>query len=292
MNSQVCDHTSVLRFLEARFGVPETNISPWRRAVMGDLVSAFDFAAPNSEPVPDLRLLSKAQADAIRAEQEALGPVPVPTVDGQAMPAQARGVRFSRALPYELHTSGRADPAGGAMQLLFANTGTAGAVFHVYDRLHLDRLPRRYTLEAGTELDGRWDVAADGGAYDLWVLGPNGYHRHFKGRMAGPGLPLTADPEIRVCYEITRGDVYVSFFNRGDAPCTFQVQPNAYYAGGESWSFEVAAGGEVEQRWELAHSGGWYDFSVTLAGDGGSLRRFAGRVETGKPSISDPAMGA
>src|SRR3546814_9516890 len=141
---------------------------------MGDRVSAFDFAAPNSEPLPDWYMLGKAQADAIRAQQEALGPVPVPTVDGQAVPAQVRGVRFSRALPYELHTSGRADAAGGAMQLLFANTGTAAAVFHVYDRLHLDRLPRRYTLEAGTELDGRWDTTADGGAYDLWVLGPNG----------------------------------------------------------------------------------------------------------------------
>ncbi len=34
------DHTSVLRFIEARFGVKETSISPWRRAVSGgpDLV--------------------------------------------------------------------------------------------------------------------------------------------------------------------------------------------------------------------------------------------------------------
>jgi len=35
--------------------------------------------------------------------------------------------------------------------------------------------------------------------------------------------------------------------------------------------------------------GGWYDF--TLAGPGGLTRRFAGRVETGKDSVSDPAMG-
>ena len=38
VNSQVFDHTSVIRFLEARFGhgngdLVETNITPWRRAV-------------------------------------------------------------------------------------------------------------------------------------------------------------------------------------------------------------------------------------------------------------------
>ncbi|NEB65950.1 phospholipase C, phosphocholine-specific, partial [Streptomyces fulvissimus] len=30
--SEVFDHTSVLRFMEQRFGVHEPNISPWRRA--------------------------------------------------------------------------------------------------------------------------------------------------------------------------------------------------------------------------------------------------------------------
>ncbi|MDH4745910.1 DUF756 domain-containing protein [Sphingomonas sp. CBMAI 2297] len=36
VNSELADHTSVLRFLERRFGVLEPNISPWRRAVCGD----------------------------------------------------------------------------------------------------------------------------------------------------------------------------------------------------------------------------------------------------------------
>ncbi|MCD0504683.1 phosphocholine-specific phospholipase C [Bordetella petrii] len=292
VNSQVSDHTSVLRFLEARFGVAEENISPWRRAVMGDLVSAFDFETPNSDPLPGLSLLTKTQADLIRAQQEALAQVPVPAIGVQGLPEQARGVRYSRALPYELHTSGRADPSAGSMQLLFSNTGTAAAVFHVYDRLHLDRPPRRYTLEAGTELDGRWGTTGDSGAYDLWVLGPNGYHRHFKGNLNALALPQAANPEIRVCYEVSQGDVYVSFLNGGQVPCTFKVTPNAYYGGNESWSFEVAAGAEFQQHWALADSGGWYDFTVTLDGDAAFERRYAGRVETGKPSISDPAMGA
>lgn len=43
VDSQVYDHTSVLRLLERRFGVPAPEITPWRRAVCGDLVNAFDF---------------------------------------------------------------------------------------------------------------------------------------------------------------------------------------------------------------------------------------------------------
>ena len=43
--SEVFDHTSVIRFLEARFGVKEPNISPWRRAICGDLTAAFDFGS-------------------------------------------------------------------------------------------------------------------------------------------------------------------------------------------------------------------------------------------------------
>lgn len=51
VNSQVFDHTSVIRFLEARFArnrpdALEANITPWRRAVTGDLTTAFDFSLP------------------------------------------------------------------------------------------------------------------------------------------------------------------------------------------------------------------------------------------------------
>jgi phospholipase C len=177
------------------------------------------------------------------------------------------------------------------MWLLFSNTGKQAAVFHVYDRLHLDRLPRRYTVEAGKQLEGSWDTAADGGKYDLWVLGPNGYHRHFAGDLA---LARTSqlDPEIRVCYDIANGDVYVSFINSGKDACTFEVTPNAYYTNNERWTLTVPAGSKVEQHWALEASGHWYDFTARLAEDPSYLRRFAGHVETGKTSITDPAMAS
>ncbi len=44
LSSDTFDHTSMLRFLETRFGVEVPNLSTWRRETVGDLTSAFNFA--------------------------------------------------------------------------------------------------------------------------------------------------------------------------------------------------------------------------------------------------------
>ncbi|ABB06573.1 phosphocholine-specific phospholipase C [Burkholderia lata] len=287
VNSEVFDHTSVLRFIEQRFGVQEPNISPWRRTVCGDLTSAFNFKNPNGNPTTSFPAPTKAAADAQHVQQSLQGAVPVPSVSTQQMPAQPAGTRPSRALPYELHTSASADVSGGLVWLTFSNTGTAGAVFHVYDKLHLDRAPRRYTVEAGKQLSDSWRaVADDAGNYDLWVLGPNGFLREFQGNVAKAASGPV--PEIRVCYDPANDAVYLTIMNVGNAASQVTVTSNAYRTDGP-WSYSVPAGMQVEPYWTLAASSGWYDF--TLTAENGLMRRFAGRVETGKDSISDPAMG-
>ena len=47
VSSDLFDHTSVLRFLETRFGAEVPNLSAWRRATVGDLTTAFNFKAPD-----------------------------------------------------------------------------------------------------------------------------------------------------------------------------------------------------------------------------------------------------
>jgi len=290
VNSQNFDHTSILRFLEARFGVKAPLISPYRRAVFGDLTSAFNFATPNDAPLATLAgRRSKLDADALRTAQGALPQIAVPSP--QALPRQDAGTRPSRALPYELHTSARADATGGTVQLIFSNTGTAAAVFHVYDRLHLDRAPRRYVVEAGKQLDDRWDTTADSGAYDLWVLGPNGFHRSFAGSVAALRAAATPNPEVRVCYDIDKGNVYLTLMNLGTANAALQVKAAAYRNDGP-WSASVAPGQTQELHWDLSGSASWYDFVVTCDALPGFVRRFAGRVETGRDGLSDPAMAA
>ena len=65
--SETFDHTSLIRFIEARFGVDEPNITPWRRAVCGDLTSAFDFeSASRSRPAAAQRRRLQAERARLR----------------------------------------------------------------------------------------------------------------------------------------------------------------------------------------------------------------------------------
>jgi len=45
--SEVCDHTSTIKLLEERFGFHCPTISPWRRAITGNMLHAFDFKHPD-----------------------------------------------------------------------------------------------------------------------------------------------------------------------------------------------------------------------------------------------------
>jgi phospholipase C len=91
--SDVFDHTSQLRFLERRFGVPVPNLSAWRRAATGDLTSAFDFARPASAgplppPDPELVRLTALVEDSVTLLRGTLDhgkPFPMPP---NSMPVQ------------------------------------------------------------------------------------------------------------------------------------------------------------------------------------------------------------
>jgi phospholipase C len=275
VNSQVFDHTSVIRFLERRFGVMEPNISPWRREVCGDLTSAFDFKTPNT-PFP--RGLPGTKALAARAAALPGRTTPA-TPASPLIPVQAAGPRLSRALPYVLAVDESRDD--GAIRLMFRNHGQAGAVFHVYDRLHLDRAPRRYTVGAGHALDGVWNA----GGYDLWVLGPGGFHRHFIGD--GRQDAMTVD----VTYDRAAKLVAMTLSNTGQIARRVSVSANTYDATVRPWRTDLGPNRAKTHRWSVAASRGWYDLSVRLDGPGAYLRRAAGRLETGSDSISDPAMG-
>ncbi|WNC88389.1 phospholipase C, phosphocholine-specific [Paraburkholderia sp. FT54] len=282
VNSQVFDHTSMSLFLEKRFDITVDAVSPWHRAVCGDLTSCFDFVSPNDPVVPTLPDTSNYQA--VLAAQASL-PIAAPPATPQPL-FQEPGTRFSRALPYELHTSARIE-GPGLVKLMFSNTGKQGAVFHVYDKSHMDRIPRRYTVEAGKALEDYWDdtLKTDLGKYELWVYGPNGFLRTFAGNAVAAST-ATFMPEVQVCYDTDAGQVYVKLHNTGTAPGTVTVQSNAYRTDGP-WQMNVPAGDVGMLHWDLSGSGNWYDFTVT--GDN-FMRRFSGRIETGKPTVSDPAM--
>lgn len=279
--SQVFDHSSVGMFIEKRFGVTVPAVSPWHRAVCGDLTAAFDFKRPNQPSFPPMPDTSNYAA--IEAQQKTL-PSPLPPATPQPL-FQERGVRYSRALPYVLHVDARVSTADG-VTLTLRNDGKQGAVFHVYDKLHLDRIPRRFTVEAGKSLMDTWNVHTDGGTYKLWVYSTNGFVRVFEGQVADDH----DEAEVRVVYR-RHGGLSLRLANgHHHKHCSLKVVANAYLRDHGS-SVRVPARGEAEREWSLAESGHWYDFSVIDEARPGFLRRVAGRVETGRDGISDPAFG-
>ncbi|MBO1013581.1 phospholipase C, phosphocholine-specific [Achromobacter sp. SD115] len=242
VNSQVFDHTSVIRFLEARFGVVEPNISAWRREIAGDLSSAFDFAA-----------------------------------DRGAAPA---GPRRTCALPYALEVQGKMAADGGHYRLTLRNPGAAGAVLHVYDRRALEHAPRRYTVGAGARLDDGWRLH-DGGAYDLWLLGPDGLHRQFRGDARDAGaLEAQVTP--------TATGLSLRLVNRGEAPQPVKVESRM----GDGWC--AMAHVQADGSLELAYGGcqGWYDLEISAPALPAFGRRLAGRIDAGKPGLPDPRLQA
>ncbi|WP_413502755.1 phosphocholine-specific phospholipase C [Serratia proteamaculans] len=277
VNSQVFDHTSVLQFLEQRFQVHEPNISAWRRAVCGDLTSAFNFVDPNNETLPSLPATSRHAADGLRQRQEQLPQVPLPAVDRQQLPHQSRLARPSRALPYQLHVEATASPEQKRLALNLFNTGEQGAVFHVYDRLNLDQVPRRYTVEAGKAVSDNWPTEDK---YHLWLLGPNGFHRELRGSVQLP------QPEVRLAPQGDR--LSLTLTNPGSQATTVTIARCPYTQNGP-WQIELPAGGRHQQAFDAKVSGGWYDLS--LQDPQGWQRRLAGRLENGEHSVSDPLMG-
>jgi phospholipase C len=89
VSSDLFDHTSVLRFLETRFGAEVPNLSAWRRAAVGDLTSAFNFAAPDQSFSVSSTPAGIPQIQQCVANLAGTTPYPVP--NPQSLPTQESG---------------------------------------------------------------------------------------------------------------------------------------------------------------------------------------------------------
>ncbi len=286
VNSQLFDHTSLIRFLEARFAhhnddLVEANITPWRRAVVGDLTTAFDFKTPNAS-----RRINLPSTDAFKPEDLVRHPdeVPAPPVN-PAMPKQERGVRPARALPYTLDAQGALQEADGSFAIRFRNSGQAGVVFHVRSGNSAD-VPRTYTVEPHKHVTDAWSVAAIGAsAYDLSVYGPNGFYRAFKGSVSGQ---QRANLDVRATYNDDCSEIALQISNRSSHVAKVSVF-NRYTS--KSTKLVLGPGDSDARSWSLTRSSGWYDLAIAVDGDPQFACHVAGHLENGEDSISDPIMG-
>ena len=283
--SEVFDHTSVIRFLEARFGVMEPNISSWRRAVCGDLTSCFDFKAPDHKSF--FEHLPKTSALSLRAK--ALGGRTTPkTPKALLAPVQEKGVRPRRPTPYDIEAKLVLDRIEIFRYIYLKNNNPdRAAVFNLYDRLNLSTTPKRFTIAAQSSrhvliptLKSTGATIEDVGAFDLWLDGPNGFHRHFKDLWFSVFAELNGSTLRLVNGSTKLGlDLTVTDKSYGAPAQRISLLPL------------VDKDNTSELPWidielDFTKSHGWYDF--TLEGDG-FYQRFAGHIEDGKPSFSDPA---
>jgi len=274
VNSQVFDHTSVIRFLEQRFGVHEPNIGPWRRAVCGDLTSTLDFSRGDRAPLPPL----PGSSDGLARTDRSRG-LPAPTPPARhAMPRQEPGRRPARPLPYalEVETSWRE----GALHARFHNTGQAGAVFLVRAD-GSEAGPWHYTVQAGSALEAQWpgDTFAGG----LSVHGPNGFFRHYNTGVEATSL------RARLHAANAGERVELELFNDAAQPLSLVLHDRL---GATRSALDIAAHQRLRRPLELAGHAHWYDLELRHAATGTPLAVLMGHVETGQPSWSDPSIAA
>lgn len=259
----------------------ESNITRWRRAVAGDLTSAFDFKSPNDATVPLPSTIAYVPPD--NRKHPDYSPVP-PTE--QALPVQEPGTRPARAVPYELHIRESINLSNGTVEIHFGNSGKTAAVFQVRAGNGKNG-PWTYTVGPNDEVSDSWAFTASGqSAYDLSVYAPNGFLRVFKGSFSGEGK---VNVRINPSYNIQNGGITLDVNNPSAVPIT-EVRIFDPYTN-QTCTFALEPGERLSRRWPLEESFSWYDLTVEMDSDSSFQRRLAGHVETGRDSRSDPAIG-
>ncbi|MFJ6674791.1 phospholipase domain-containing protein [Actinosynnema sp. NPDC091369] len=252
--SEVVDHTSIIRFLETRFGVLEPNITPWRRQVCGDLTSAFDFARADTAlpPLPD--------TSGYRPPDRDRHPDVFPEhPEHQVLSRQEPGRRYARPLPHDLASDCDADR--DHVTVTFANHGTTGATFHV-TAANPPSPPRTYTVEPGKHLSDRWL------SHDVRVHGPNGYLRQF-----------TDAADIRV-HALHRADTrQVRLTVTDTSPFTRTITITDTLAGGVTTTTPARDRTSTHDL-PCEPGTGWYDLTVTAEP---SLGRGCASAATSRP---------
>ena len=317
--SEVFDHTSTLQFLECfvnrKFGknIKLDNISEWRRTICGDLSSAFSpYDGTQLEKIPfinrdknvetiynakfkkDPSSFKKLSADEINQ----IGARP------SIMGLQEKGIRPACALPYELYTNGGLSSDKKSFEIKFAAgnavfKNAAGSPFTVYapvkynDEVSKDEISRNwyFAVIAGDHLTYKWPVNSfEGNRYHLRIHGPNGFYREFIGNGNDPQVSINCDYEKSgLNTSKLTGNVLINIINNDTNERTVTICDNSYKTG--DITKIVASGSQVSIVLNLSESHNWYDFSVKLNKHEFFEHRFAGRVENGKITKTDPLMG-
>jgi phospholipase C len=213
------------------------------------------------------------------------------------LPVQEKGIRASSAIPYELYADGQLSDDKNSFGIQFKagneifGKNSAGSPFSVYAYGSFKNQPLEnwaYTVKAGDALNDQWslnDFANNN--YHLKVYGPNGFYREFAGNAKDPALEISCDYERKKGASGLTGNVLLKLKNNSGKPVSIEITDNVYKSPKQVKSITGSSGVILN----LQKNYGWYDFTVKVKGNASFQKRFAGHVETGKESKSDPGMG-
>ncbi|HEY2725738.1 MAG TPA: phospholipase domain-containing protein, partial [Parafilimonas sp.] len=314
VNSQVFDHTSTLQFLETflnkKFGknIEETNITKWRRTVCGDLTSTFQpYKGEAVASLPFLKKdlfiesIHKAKFKNVPSNYKSLTAAEIDEINknpnaSQYIPQQEKGIRNACALPYELYADGNINVPEKKIEInlkagnkYFKDVNGAPFIVHAHNYSNAGFAERNYALIAGDELDDSWPIAEfNNNNYNLHVHGPNGFFRAFKGDDKDPDINVSLLYHADLKNNLD-GNIQFSFVNNENKNHIIEIIDNAYHQPKRSIQLNLHTQKTV--LFYLDKSYGWYDFTIRVYGNNTFEKRYAGHVETGKASKSDPLMG-
>ena len=153
---------------------------------------------------------------------------------------------------------------------------------------------RSYAVAAGSDLAESFPIESfENGIYHLRVYGPNGFFRELSGNAHDPDLSIVCQYERpQKLVKKLSGNIELKIVNRKSSE--IEIRDNAY----KNKSIKKVLAANISSNGDghtiilnLNKSFGWYDFSVLVKGYDHFERRYAGHVETGKESFTDPVMG-
>ncbi|MCE7060529.1 phosphocholine-specific phospholipase C [Dyadobacter sp. CY343] len=318
--SEVFDHTSILQFLEKFVShksgkeIKETNISEWRRTICGDLTSTFlpyegeqlkmptflerdefmegIFNAKFKRLPNGYKALTKSEIDEVNKDP----------LTSSILPNQEKGTRSACPIPYELSAEGALksdksafeitlearndmfkDRAAGSPFMIYAPTKYKNEAFKVWN----------YAVKAGDALKGSWKIGDfEGGKYHLRVYGPNGFYREYTGTKDSGSVKVGLQYRLDKSRKSQAFAVFTLTDLNADNNAVVTITDNTYGAGSKHVNTrEITSENGLCIPFDLKNSANWYDFSVTIENDPEFLQRYAGHIETGQLSQSDPYMG-
>lgn len=249
------------------------------------------YAARNKDVPGNFELLDARRLDDIKNHR----------IDPNSLlPRQEPGTKPACAIPYDARVNATVTNTeeGKALMVRFdldgklQKTKTVGMPFIAICRTPYGKgraVGRVWNFAAreGEPLTYSWPMDEfTSGEYHLEVYGPNGFYREFKGRTYTSAAPL-----IHVDHHVVNGTPHLVIQSHpdskvGKATCIVtstaydrEAQPNLLKPG-------------VSLNLDLQKHHGWYDITIRSEEDPSFYQRYAGHIETGRSSRTDPLMGA